>query len=134
MVPPFFCGYNLIFRNQRIHAFFTGHANCTVHWTVQLAWTVYIDTLYTIIALSEQCNYMNIFFLVCYFFNSFSFIKKTSYTRAVMWTYLFSRKTSIEWIKFTRTVISILYLIIFYLILLHAQIIMKTVFFIGWIL
>jgi len=44
-----------------------------------------------------------------------------------MWTIFFSQKTSIEWIKFTRTVISILYLIIFYLILLHAQKVMKTV-------
>ena len=51
-----------------------------------------------------------------------------------MWTIFFSRKTSIEWIKFTRTVISILYLIIFYLILLHAQKVMKTVVLIGWIL
>jgi cell shape-determining protein MreC len=51
-----------------------------------------------------------------------------------MWTIFFSRKTSIEWIKFTRTVILILYLIIFYLILLHAQKVMKTVVLIGWIL
>jgi hypothetical protein len=48
--------------------------------------------------------------------------------------YFFPRKTNIEWIKFTRTVMSILYLIIFYLILLHAQKIMKTVVLIGWIL
>jgi cell shape-determining protein MreC len=51
-----------------------------------------------------------------------------------MWTIFFSRKTSIEWIKFMRTVISILYLIIFYLILLHVQKVMKTVVLIGWIL
>ena len=51
-----------------------------------------------------------------------------------IWIIFVSRKTSIEWIKFTRTVISILYLIIFYLILLHAQKVMKTVVFIGWIL
>ena len=51
-----------------------------------------------------------------------------------MWTIFFSRKTSIEWIKFTRTVISILYLIIFYLILLHTQKDMKIVVLIGWIL
>ena len=44
------------------------------------------------------------------------------------------KKTSLEWIKFTCTVMSILYLIIFYLILLHAQKIMKTVVLIGWIL
>jgi len=45
------------------------------------------------------------------------FKKKTRFIRE---TIFFSRKTSIEWIKFTRTVISILYLIVFYLILLQA--------------
>ena len=41
--------------------------------------------------------------------------------------FLFFKKISLRWIKFTRTVISILFLIIYYLILLHAQKIMKTV-------
>jgi len=41
--------------------------------------------------------------------------------------FLFFKKISLRWIKFTRTVISILFLIICYLILLHAQKIMKTV-------
>jgi hypothetical protein len=35
--------------------------------------------------------------------------------------FLFFKKISLRLIKFTRTVISILFLIIFYLILLHAQ-------------
>jgi hypothetical protein len=42
------------------------------------------------------------------------------------------KKISLRWIKFTRTVISILSLIIFYLILLHAQKIMKTVVLVEW--
>jgi hypothetical protein len=48
--------------------------------------------------------------------------------------FLFFKKISLRWIKFTRTVISILFLIIFYLILLHAQKIMKTVVLVEWIL
>jgi hypothetical protein len=44
------------------------------------------------------------------------------------------KKTSVDWIKFTHIVISILLLIIFYLILLHAQKIMKIVLLVGWIL
>jgi hypothetical protein len=41
--------------------------------------------------------------------------------------FLFFKKISLKWIKFTRTVISILFLVIFYLILLHDPKIMKTV-------
>jgi len=41
--------------------------------------------------------------------------------------FCFFFKISLRWIKFTRTVISILFLLICYLILLHAQKIMKTV-------
>jgi hypothetical protein len=60
-----------------------------IHWTVQLAWTVY--------TVHYNCTEWTVqlyeyFFLVCYFFNSFSFIKKTSYTRAVMWTISFFPK------------------------------------------
>jgi len=46
----------------------------------------------------------------------------------------FFKKISLKWIKFIRTIISILLLVIFYLILLHAQRIMKTVVLVGWIL
>jgi hypothetical protein len=46
----------------------------------------------------------------------------------------FKKKISLRWIKFTRTVISILFLIIFYLIVLHAQKIMETVVLVKWIL
>jgi hypothetical protein len=46
----------------------------------------------------------------------------------------FYKKISLRWIKFTCTVISILFMIIFYLILLHAQKIMETVVLVGWIL
>jgi len=138
------------------------HVNCTVHWTLQLAWTVYIDTLF-MWTVQENCTVhfkkktvqfthtihewialfmwtFLFFFLQCVNFFNIFFKKKTSlkwikFTRA-LWRehYFFSWKTSIEWIKFTRTVISILYLIIFYLILLHAQKIMKTVVLIRWIL
>jgi hypothetical protein len=48
--------------------------------------------------------------------------------------FLFVKKSSLRWIKFTRTVISILFMIIFYLILLHAQKIMKTIVLVEWIL
>ena len=48
--------------------------------------------------------------------------------------FLFVKKNSLRWIKFTRTVISILFLIIFYLILLLAQKIMKTIVLVEWIL
>jgi hypothetical protein len=48
--------------------------------------------------------------------------------------FLFVKKNSLRWIKFTRIVISILFLIIFYLILLHAQKIMKTIVLVEWIL
>ena len=48
--------------------------------------------------------------------------------------FLFFKKISLRLLKFTRTVISILFLIIFYLILLHAQKIMKTVVLVEWIL
>ena len=82
----------------------------------------------------SQLHEHSVFFSVLNFLTVFFLKQKTSYTCTVMWTIFFSWKTSIEWIKFTRTVISILYLIIFYLILLHAQIIMQTVVFIGWIL
>jgi len=71
----------------------------------------------------------------------FFYIKKTvqwiDFTRTVhvnVNNNFFLKKTSLEWIKFTRTVISILFLIIFYLILLHAQKIMETVVLVGWIL
>ena len=46
----------------------------------------------------------------------------------------FFKKISLRWIKFIRTVILILFLVIFYLILLHAQRIMETVVFVEWIL
>ena len=46
----------------------------------------------------------------------------------------FLKKISLKWIKFTRTVISILFLIIFYLILLYTQKIMKTIVLAEWIL
>jgi hypothetical protein len=48
--------------------------------------------------------------------------------------FLFFLKISLRWIKFTRTVISILFLVIFYLILLHVQKIMETVVFVEWLL
>jgi hypothetical protein len=48
--------------------------------------------------------------------------------------FLFFLKIHLRWIKFTHIVISILFLIIFYLILLHAQKIIETVVLIGWIL
>jgi len=48
--------------------------------------------------------------------------------------FLFVKKNSLRWIKFTRTVISIFFMIIFYLILLHAQKIMKTIVLVEWIL
>ena len=48
--------------------------------------------------------------------------------------FYFFKKISLSWIKFIRTVISILFLIIFYLILLHALKIIKTVVLVGWIL
>jgi len=41
--------------------------------------------------------------------------------------FCFFKKISLKWIKFTHTVISILFLIICYLILLYAQKIMKTI-------
>jgi len=48
--------------------------------------------------------------------------------------FLFVKKNSLRWIKFTRIVISILFMTIFYLILLHAQKIMKTIVLVEWIL
>jgi hypothetical protein len=75
--------------------------------------------------------------------NSFFFFEKPEqlidFTRTIHVNvnnniFLFFKKISLRWIKFTRTVISILFLIIFYLILLHAQKIMKTVVLVEWIL
>jgi hypothetical protein len=54
--------------------------------------------------------------------------------RELLIFFLYFKKISLRWIKFTRTVISILFLIICYLILLHAQKIMKTVILVEWIL
>jgi hypothetical protein len=52
-----------------------------------------------------------------------------------MWIIIFlKKKTSLGWIKFTHIVISILFMIIFYLILLHVQKIIETLVFVGWIL
>jgi len=70
--------------------------------------------------------------------NSVFFYKKTvqwiDCTRIIHVSNNLKKKTSLEWIKFTRTIILILFLIIFYLILLHAQKIMETVVLIKWIL
>ena len=72
--------------------------------------------------LSEQCEWILIHSHCS--LNSFFYKKKT-----VQWII-----NSLALFKFTRTVISILFMIIFYLILLHAQKIMETVVLVGWIL
>jgi hypothetical protein len=108
---------------------------CTVQWTMQHP--------------SQQCEWILIYSYCslkqCFFFekpvNSFFFWK----TSAVNWfhshcsreydiNFYFFKKMSLSWIKFIHTVISILFLIIFYLILLHALKIIETVVLVGWIL
>jgi hypothetical protein len=71
----------------------------------------------------------------CFFKKSMQLI---DFTRTVHMNvnnnFYFFKKNSLRWIKFIHTIISFLFLIIFYLILLHAQKIMETVVFVGWIL
>ena len=86
----------------------------------------------------EPCFTVSLFIKV----NSFFFWKTSavnwfhshcSREREQQFFFLFLKKISLRWIKCTRTVISILFMIIFYLILLHAQKIMETVVLVGCI-
>jgi hypothetical protein len=92
---------------------------CTVQWTT---YHVFIIALFT---------------LVNSFFKKKKPVQLIDFTRTVQVNVnnnFFFKKISLRWIKFIHTVISILFLIIFYLILLHAKKIMETIVLVGWIL
>ena len=106
-VPSFFCIENAVFTKQELLFF------CTVQWTMQLTWTVQNDALfvnsarnYTVhVKNSEQCNSLALFtctaLIYLFILSVLSFF-----------LLIFFKKTSLAWI---------LYMIIFYLILLHAK-------------
>jgi hypothetical protein len=81
-----------------------------------------------------HCSCEQFFFVLFYFEKPVQLIDFTRTVHVNVNNNFFFKKISLRWIKFTRTVISILFLIIFYLILLHAQKIMKTVVLVEWIL
>jgi len=99
----------------------------TIQWTVEPCSTVAVHY-----KVRSSFFFFNFEKPVCYTVKSLGFFKKKSvqlidftHTIHVNMNNIFLLKNSLRWIKFTRTVIPILFLIIFYLILLHAQKIWK---------
>ena len=94
--------------------------------------------LHHVALFTEQCSIPSQFHgshEQCFFKKSMQLIDFTHTVHMnVNNNFYFKKKISLRWIKFIHTIISILFLIIFYLILLHAQKIMETVVFVGLIL
>ena len=112
-----------------------------VQWTVEPYSTVALFTkVHSFFLSKNQCEWINslaLFTWKVYFFFSEKPVQLIDFTCTVyvnVNSNLFLKKIGLRWIKFTRTVISILFLIIFYLILLHAKKIMETVVLVKWIL
>jgi hypothetical protein len=125
---------------------------CTVQWTVQHPSTValltkvnsvffFLKNQWTVrVNFNSLALYMNICFsknqLIVFFLEKP--VQLIDFTRIVHVNvnsnFYFKKKISLRWIKFIRTVISIWFLIIFYLILLHVQKIMEIVVLVRWIL
>jgi hypothetical protein len=82
---------------------------CTVHTNSAIHCTVHVNNASELHCSREQCNSLALFEWLFFFFSVYSFcifiLKKTSFALSCT-QYFFSQKTSIERIKFTRTVIS----------------------------